>query len=246
MTGLGRRSAAARWSASTVRNGCSRVSSAARSRQRWSTGTTWMRSQSSRRARRRRSESVGRSQTRSTSAERLGEGEGRRAPVGVGVHRLHDDPAVWTGQEPSEQRGGVERQGHAPRTSRRMRSSRLPVHESHLGRRPRPIATARRLDQAPGDEVVERHVGARRSRSARAGRPAGRRSVITSRCPAPARRTSAVSRPRTSRMPTSSATPATLPSCVHLRTHGDVRRRSWPCQPRRRSSTVPPPNGSPT
>ena len=64
--GPGRRSAAARWRASTVRSGCSRVSSAARSRQRWSRGTTWMRSQSSRRARRTRSPSVGTSHTRST------------------------------------------------------------------------------------------------------------------------------------------------------------------------------------
>ena len=219
MTGRGRRSAAARWRASTVRSGWVRPSSAARSRQRLSTGTTWMRSQSSRTARR-RAVALGDAVVGDAVDEhqRLGEGERRGAPVVVGGHRVErrrpaparrgSGPAArWCRGRASSRPG--------PRAS--SRSRRVPAHgdlarRARAGRRGGP---ARRSPRATRSSSVGSPSTGSSGPSWATGRPP---TVTTIRSPASARRTSAADRAAQLADPDLLHRPS-----VHMWTHSDVQ-----------------------
>ena len=135
----------------------------------WSTGTTWMRSQSSRRARR-RLVALGRVVGEPVDEhERLGEGQRRRAPVGVGGHGVEDD---GRGSGPSTVAG------QQRRWCRARASSAVPrhAHAAHLAQR------GGRAGRRPTRGTGRRGPGGRGA-GARATRPAARRGRRAWRCP---------------------------------------------------------------
>ena len=222
--GRGSRSAAARWMASTSAQRLARGrASAARSRQRWSTGTTWRRSQSRRTA----SSQVARAARARRSGgrsgrQRLGEGQRRRAPDRVGGHAPSSTTAApGTSRCRATQRAGVEGEGHGqPRSSPRSRSRRTPAQTGDRRSGRRPVVGGGRRRRGPR-AIRSSSVGCAAAGSSGPSWATGRPSTVIDDALAAAR-PAARPRPRwprSSRMPTRSI----VARCTHVYTR--VHRR---------------------